>query len=1381
MGETKIYASLHTHSRDLFDSQNNPDELCARFAELGAKGFALTQHGVLSAVEPMRKAVEKYGLKLVPGIETYYVCEGSDVRRHLILLAVDDIGYQTLCRAVTDANDTNGYSVMNQNILQQYFSEGADGHGHVIATSACIQGVVAVTLRENDVINKNIQKTKRHQEKFGINPEDGRLVSVEKKLVKINDKIEENKAAKEAAKKLANAKFGVRERQLNKMKTSGSESEDVIKKLEDELATDKSASEKAKEEYAALMNESKSLSKRKSALNSEYKLLKEKADRWVSDEKEIESLKASMATEEKLVAAAIEDAKWFNRIFGDGNFYMEVQNHGIDTEAYVYPLLAKIARQLNIPIVATNDIHTVSNSDDELLRRRILRSLRFGTGMEKPQVGDDQMYIKTDAELRDALLQILPEDVVDESINNIRVIFDRCNVTFAHENHYPVFQVKDGRTADEVLEDEARKGIPWRFPNGFPDERYEKRLEYELDIIKSMGYSNYHLVVKDYLEYGRELGAVPAERVPEAPFDIDKLREWKKENGWDVGFSIGPGRGSAVGSLVCYLLGITALDPIKYDLLFERFLNPERVSMPDIDSDLSNTIRQKVIEYVQYKYGEESVCGIMTTNAQAPKGTIRIATKYYGYEKEDDGRAFLSLADMIAKKVPEEPGISFGKKDDKGITLYEQLRSDYAENPDALEILRWAKVIEGIFTAYGAHAAGIVISDGTPIKNHIPLRWNEKLNEWTTQMDMVSVEENGYLKMDFLGLRTLDIITDCLKAIKKNCGVAIDPLNIPLDDAEVFKTIFCEGKTNSVFQFESSGMKNMLRRFQPSSFEDLIILVAMFRPGPLQYLDGVIEVKHGKKAEYITKELVPLLENTYGAIVFQEQVMQIFQDLAGYTLGGADQVRRAMSKKKAKVLAAERPIFVHGIDEEDKIGNDGKIIKGRHIKGCVANGITEQAANALFDQMTDFAKYAFNRSHAAVYALIGYYTGWLKLHYPAEFLMAALNWASIDGIPGLMQEAKKLGVSVKAPDVNKSESTFTVVNGDIIFGLGAVKSVGATADDIIAERRRGGTYSSFIEFFSRVNAKKDAVENLIKAGAFDCFYKNRKAMLKALPDIQKAIKKAKDYENKIESFEQHLSITSLMSPEQLAEYQRKNNMVTKAGKVKSSDAFSESMLKRKQNATNSLNKLKREIGEIKIDEKTPEDRDEKMREEWKYLGAYVTEHPLDQYPDSEELGMTPVAELTVKDKRVYGLIREIKIKNRKSDRKPMAFVTLEDKTGEIEVCVFTRQYERLHSLIYEGAVVIIEGNAQIEERNGQSTIKFFAEKMTPAKKRAKAFVMNVPSFYRFVLEDEKGFKAKYFDKNGHPFRVYDGLTGQVRIMKYRVSDEAIKLENVNEM
>lgn len=1269
---------LHLHCLDRFDSQNEPERVCKRLKELGAKGFALTQHGMMSAVDRMREAAEKYGLKFIPGVEAYFQDPEDIQKRHLILLARDNTGYMAISKAVTRSNDKDGYAVMNTEILKRFFGPGTEGHGHVIATSACIQGVIAMHLRKNEEVDHAIEKLQRKEERLEFMEDITFLGSVQNRIEQITERVKSEK-----------------------------------RKQTDE----------EKEELSTLRKQKK-----------DYETRKEKHQILMQELEELVSKKKSGA---ELITSAEEETKKFRELFGADDkgepcFYMEVQNHGIETERNVYPLLTEIAHKCNVPLVATNDVHIVDKTEEEVLRRQILKALRFQEWSEV-EPGDRELHIKTDEELREWLQKILMTEDVDEAMSNIGRIIDRCNVTFKKESHYPKFPSGDNSTSNEVLEREIERGIRWRYPEGM-DEAHKEQLRHELKVIESMGYADYHLIVKDFLEYGRLLGSVPDDKINEVPLSIEGVKRWLQENDCTIGFTIGPGRGSAVGSLVCYLLGITSLDPMKYGLLFERFLNPERVSMPDIDSDISQTVRSKVIEYVTAKYGKDAVCGIMTMNAQAPRGAVRIAAKYYCQSINGNEKLYLSIADAIAKSIPLEPGTRFSTvlDPDTGETVLQQLKKKFTKKEER-EIIRWATIIEGCFTAYGAHAAGVIISDNNDVSEYVPLRWNKDLNEWTSQCDMVQAEEvHGLLKMDFLGLKTLDIITGCQRLIRENHGVSIDPLNIPLDDKDVYRDIFSKGRTNSVFQFESSGMKTMLKRFKPESFEDLIILVSMFRPGPLQYLDGVVEVKNGKEPEYLCDELIPILGKTYGAIVYQEQVMEIFQRLAGYTLGGADLVRRFMSKKKQDKLAHERVAFVDGDAE-------------RNIKGCVANGIQREAADRLFDQMTEFAKYAFNKSHAAAYAYNAYVTGWLKYHYPAEFLASAMAWADSKKIPGLMQEAKTFGITVKVPDVNSAGSTFTVENNCICFGMGSIRSVGKTGDTILRERMEHGKFVSIKDFLIRTKVSRTVYSNLCKAGAFDCFSTNRRALNLVYEDLSKAVEKVGKKQ----------AIYDKSVSEGKTEKAEKDKII--------------------------LKEVKKELDSIMIPVDIPEDMQEKLKDEKYYLGAFVTAHPMDEYPDAEMASVTAVADIQRNGfYEISGAVTEIEIKHRKKDGKPMAFVKVEDKTGEIMCNFFTNAYEKYGKYLQEGNVLTISGDITLEESEEDDEVLpvMMVEMAYPSAKAKKQYMLTVSSYAVFHESYENEFHEKYAERNGHKLYIYDEALNEKRLAKYRVSEKVSELKEV---
>lgn len=1338
----KNFPDLHVHSMDQFDSHNDPESVCAKYKELGSEGFALTQHGVLSGIEPMREKAAEYGLKFIPGIETYYGND-DDLRqnKHLILLSADYQGYKAVWKAVSDRKSQNstGRSVMNDGILEKYFAEGTDGHGHVIATSACVNGVIAAVVRSNETIEREIEKIRKKAAKVESSSE--RLQKTALVLAEIDGNIAEKTTQRDAFKQVAEAKFARREMTVEKLLKNEDPSYESEAAL---LAEDKARSEKAKEELETVKKELAALKRRRTANAADFKDLQVVAEKEAQFNNQIETLKSRMMTGDEIFEAAKKEALKMQDIFGKDNFYIEIQNHGLDMEAEVYPVLVRLARELDLPLVATNDVHIVDNTEEELLRRRILRALRFEK-WEEDQTGDDQLYIKTDDEMIKTLSEIFPEDVVKEALNNTKVIFDRCNVQFPEEKHYPVYPSRDGKSANEMLLDAIRVGAKWRFPDGL-DEVHKKRINYEYQIIKSMGYADYHLIVKDFLEYARILAVVPAHKIANAPLDIEELQKWVDENGWTGGYGVGTGRGSAVGSLVCFCLGITNLDPLSYDLLFERFLNPERVSMPDIDSDISNRTRGKVIEYVQAKYGEDAVCGIMTTNAQAPRGAIRIAAKYYGLSLGKE-KEFLALGDQMAKRVPMEPGTAFNSEMG-ALTVKSYLEDVYKDNADALNILKWALCIEGCFTSYGAHAAGIVISDGAPVSEYVPLRWNNKLSEMTTQVDMNRVESKGLIKMDFLGLRTLDIITDCIRMIKERTGKVIDPLkDINMDDEKVYTEIFQKGRTNAVFQFASSGMKNMLQRFKPNSFDDLIILVSMFRPGPLQYLDGVIDVKRGvKPVKFLTPELEPILGKTYGAITYQEQVMEIFQKLAGYTLGGADMVRRYMSKKKAEKLAHEREAFVNG-DES------------RNIKGCVANGIDADVANELFDQMTSFAKYAFNKSHAVAYSANSYYTAWFKYHYPAEFLAAALNWAQDnEEMAGLIREAKSFGVEVLGPDINRSYEKFTVENGKIRFGLSPIKNVGSSAD-MIVEERKNGPYMSLRNFFERTGVNKRAVINLMTAGAFDLFSTNRAAMVSVVEMYKKLVSDLDDKKAKAEEMRENLI---LLEGTNAVKLQKKIDTVNAA-----------------------IQKLEASLEDIVLPN-MEEDLTEKINAEKEMLGSYISAHPMDEYENPAEYGAIRIGDIASEASRrnngtlrtsITGVINSVVIRKTKTG-KEIAVLEVEDKTGVIKVCAFSNVYPTCKDQLKTGCVFKFTGDV-LEDTYGDEEEKSYTFRISKVQKIKKQ-----REILQIMVAGEEKYKEslkklmKYKDDNGYKLCVLLNDSDTEVVAPFRVSESFKMLRNV---
>ncbi len=1317
----KFTASLHTHVRSLYDAHIDARSLCERIKEMDGKGCAITDHGTVSAIEDFRPVFKEYGLKLIPGCELY-VDGGLLGRQHLVVLAVNDRGWKGISKIVTASNlNLKGdFPVITKENLFEIVKEYK---GDIIALSACIQGVIASVFNLNDIVTKKIDANKLKQERLVSFDSNEYKVAFEKLTIAEKD-VENTTSERDNLKALAGKKYVQRKKALLKAKEKGSEDAD---KLLEELNKEMLASEEAKKKLEVVKEKLAAQKKKLSAEKEAFKAIKEMAEKFDNLQNENIAMTKLLKSEDELNQTAIEEASLYLKIFGEGNFFMEIQNHGIKRELETYPKIIKIARKLKIPLVATNDVHILTNNNEDRLRRQILRSLRFGNDFEEEQTGDCELYLKDNEELKKALLDVANEDAVNEAILNIDNIFNRCNVEFSIEKHYPKFC----ENADERLDIEIQKGIKWRFPNGM-DEEHVKRLEYELPIIKNMGYSDYHLIVKDFLEYGRLLGYVPKEKLEEAPLDIDELRVFIKNNSLtNPGFAIGPGRGSAVGSLACYLLGITNLDPLRYNLLFERFLNPERISMPDIDSDISKSTRAKVIEYVKKKYGERAVCGILTHQYQAPKGAIDIAAKYYGLKHYN--KALTSLGRQIATTVPEEVGLKFDSIIEGDKSLFDYLNDYYSENADALGILKWAKIIEGSFTAYGAHAAGIVISDNNDISEYIPLKMNEERGMFTTQCDMVQVEDNGLLKFDFLGLRTLDIITDSIKFIEKNTGIVVDPLKLDLNDSRVYKEIFSVGKTNSVFQFESDGMKTMLKRFKPECFEDLIILVSMFRPGPLQYLDDVIQVKNGeRKISFLCDQLKPILGKTYGAIVYQEQVMEIFQSLAGYTLGGADQVRRYMSKKKKDKLAHERESFIYG-DKE------------RSIKGCVANGIDEKVADELFSQMEEFAKYAFNKSHAAAYAFNAFITAWIKLYYSAEFFAAALNWApDSKKIAGLVNEATKCNVKILGPDINWSEKEFVAKDGRIRFGLYQVPGVKNHAVDIIKAREEK-IFSDFKDFYKRTNPSITVCENLIDAGAFDAFCDNRKSLKALIPSLKKICKSIADKTKAIEE-----EVNKLNADDE--------DVVNSANK-------------KLDRAYNALDKYNTEFATLKVEE-LEENIAERCAREKELLGMYVSKHLLDYYPNAVSMGCVSMKNIQPKVSRIYGVVSNLRIAAQRKDGKNMAFFSLEDKTGSVNVVMFASNYCRFKDLIKEGQVLVLAGETKAEEEG----LKFFCKAAKSVSVLPRGVKLSVNSYAVFHAYYEEEFRNTFEQPDGLILFIEDKAMNEIRRCKYKVSRNILRLD-----
>ena len=803
-----------------------------------------------------------------------------------------------------------------------------------------------------------------------------------------------------------------------------------------------------------------------------------------------------------------------------------------------------------------------------------------------------------------------------QAIDNTQKIADRCNVEIEFGvTKLPHFDVPEGYDSWTYLNKLCHEGLVRRYPD--KHEELLPKLDYELSVIQKMGYVDYFLIVWDFINYARTHG------IP-----------------------VGPGRGSAAGSLVSYTTGITNIDPIRYNLLFERFLNPERVTMPDIDIDFCYERRSEVIDYVIEKYGKDCVTQIVTFGTLAARGVIR-----------DVGRVMdlpYNFCDTIAKNIPNELNITI----DKALIMNPELRSMYESDETVKRLIDMAKRLEGLPRHTSMHAAGVVISQKA-MDEYVPLSRSSD-GTITTQFVMTTIEELGLLKMDFLGLRTLTVISDAVKLVEKNHGIKIDVDNIDYDDKKVLDSIGT-GRCDGVFQLESAGMKNFMKELKPQSLEDVIAGISLYRPGPMDFIPKYIKGKNEPESvTYVCKELEPILEPTYGCIVYQEQVMQIVQNLAGYTMGQADNIRRAMSKKKQYVIDAERQNFVYGNEEQG-------------IKGCIANGISEQAANQIYDSMVDFAKYAFNKSHAAAYAVVAYQTAYLKYYYPVEF-MAALMTSVIDNtrkVAEYIYSCRQMGIKVLSPDINEGEGRFLATKDGIRYGMYAIKSIGRQVIDIIlAEREANGKYITLSDFLSRVAGRevnKRAVENLIKAGACDGLDGNRQQMLLV-------------YNTLIDNLNQ----------------EKKNSL---AGQMSLFDLVSEEEKKAYEVRFPNVEEYTKEI---------------KLGFEKEVLGIYLSGHPLEEYEEKWRKNISAVTAdfmldeetnaVKIKDNQsvvIGGIITEKTIKYTKQN-KAMAFITVEDLFGTVEVIIFPRDYEKYSRYLNEDEKVFVAGHANVEEdKNGK--------------------------------------------------------------------------------
>ncbi len=1011
------------------------------------------------------------------------------------------------------------------------------------------------------------------------------------------------------------------------------------------------------------------------------------------------------------------DADWYQKTFGEGNFYIELQYHGLELEKEVMPKLAEIANEMIIPLVISNDSYMTRNSDDDVLARAIVRTQMTKTWRE-PTESDKELYIKNDRDLICKLCEIINGEDVLYGYKNIKKIVSECNVTLKQDKHYPLASVPEGFTAKEQLEKVVKEGLQKRY-GVIHDELYDKRAAYELSVIDKLNVNDYFLIVKDICEYGRLVAKLDLSDTEEIAiartFDKKIIEEKVKDR---VGEGIGPARGSAGGSIVAYASNITQIDPIEHGLYFSRFLSPNRVSMPDIDIDIETKARPYCVDYMKHKYGDDCVAGIMTLTTNAGRSAFNTAGKALSLKKGRKSTSYDFLCGEIADKAEElsqADHIELDKDYNGKGTLEHELLSIFKDHEDADFIIHGARLIQGSISAKSQHAAGIIITDGTKLCDLIPLVWNESSQMMTVQCDMIQAEKHGLLKIDFLGLNTLTIITKAERAIEKKYGKKIELSKIPFEK-EVMEKVFQKGETNTVFQMESPGMKNLNKRFKPENLSDISQENAMFRPGPMQFLKDVIDVRNGKKPTYLCPQLEEILSETYGAIAYQEQIMRITRDLAGFSEARADDCRRAMSKKKQSVLEGMRNAFIYG-DEE--------------AVGCVANGIEEKIAKKIFEQMMEFAKYAFNKSHSVAYGLLAYQTAWLKWHYPLEWMCSFLNRVDPDKWAPYFKELSEREIRILRPDINKSGLEFESEGDSIRFGLSMIKNIGGKVRPVVMERERNGEYKSVSDMVYRTKPDKTTLEMLISAGAFDDFCENRKALTAQVPIYLSFIKKIKKEENAL------------------------------------SDALKNGNSLLMESIGDNLKVLKKEMDEMKTDSTILEDVNERFNIEKGILYAFISGHPLDAYEDQVQKH-TPVIKMRKTQKweyvNVFGFITDFSVKKRKSDGAEMASFTLTDRTSSEKIWCYAKEFSKFRNILCDNKVVSLKVQCKPDENGKKFTVDIAIE-VTPLKDTVVIYVENIAEWYF-----EKQDKIKpYISKAGNPCVVIDKAFQETRKCSYLIN------------
>jgi DNA polymerase-3 subunit alpha len=1380
----RVYSDMGSPKRSVLTL----DKIIEKAEAAGAEAVALTDvtmYGIQDMLDRLQHKKSK--VKLIIGATVYMVetvTMASSVPLTCVLYAKDIIGYHAVCRITTEAQKhvltINGmdYPCIDKDILSSYIGENTEGHGHVIVLSGGADGILSGIAEANNMNQAELQHITNDLKSFD---------SIRLNVSNLQNDIATLTQKKADLQALSKLKFDTEEREL---KAQDNPDPDRCAMLWKKKEAVKQAAVDAKATSNMLSSRNKELRQMKELLSKTTGIIDPCEEDFIKYQQSLKDrqnkLNAVLSEKQDIPGLTLKEMQWYQKTAGQGCFYVELQAHNCPKEKATMYDLAEIAVKNNIPVVATNTSLMAESSDLDI--RQAIRSMAQNIWVNA-NPGEENMFLRDDEDLKHALSGEIGASYTEEAFRNISTVVNACNVEFPTETHYPAYpcteytddtahkfelccerftfkKSKDALSkADKLLAVKTLDGLKWRYKddvltNPEKENQIFSRAEHELNVIFEMGFSDYFLIVQDFLDIGRRCGYMPAERLKYLSLhyqdmSISEMNDYINADQTYPGLTIGPGRGSAAGSIVTYAIGITSIDPLKHELLFERFLNPKRVTMPDIDSDFSKSefeygVRNIVIGYVSKKYGQDGVCGIATPSTLAAKAAVKTMVRIYGAKNAKDTMAYDALGRGMVAKIPNDPHTMLSD-------VEAEIISKYGDNKDAMNILNMAKRVEGLNVNFGRHACGNIIVGNRDVGAYAPLMLEQDSGQWKIEMNAELAESNKFLKMDFLGLKNLNVITKTLRAIYHDTGTFIDPLKIPEDPA-IYQKIFSMGYTNSIFQFESAGMKKMLQKFKPERFSDLVLLVACYRPGPLQYLDGIIKRKNHQQTEEtaVTRiadyhpEFRKIVEPTYSALVYQEQIMQTFRTLAGYDMGGADNVRRAMGHKKMDILVAEKKNFVYGNPDLD-------------IKGAVQNGVKEQDALDLFEEMIEFAKYSFNKSHAAAYAMIAYITAWLKYYYPTAFYASALSFVAFDKYPGLIYEAKQFGVNVLVPDVNKSSVDFTESDNNIYFGFGGIKGIGQAAAEKI--RPEGKTFTDIYDFYLNTGAGKSDIVKLIQVGALDSLWPNRAALLTIHEDFSKwidQIQKKKSMLNKAKEMMKDLEETGQISREKY--------------NIKSKTMPTRARIERKIEQTElEYRGLLNDFSNAPIPKNVMEDPKGKLMDEQKLLGNPISGSFLDAYtvPDGwKKYALTNIIDLTEDMKTVYvmGTINDLKFTKKKATGEDLAFFNLTDKTRRLKVCVFSKAYAAAAPSLAEGAVVVIRG-AVLKDNEDNDNLSLSVYQMAPAEEKR--------SQYQILLTgDLKEFAEKYTEiksyaaenGKGHQAAIAMGLTGKIINLPFTVTD-----------